>query len=87
VGVDGSVVATDRLRRVLISGLSTNADLRKLEKGSYLFYPAYFGIIKIVIIRIVALSVFLPFLLAIIRYSRSSVLLVLCLYKEISYTR
>jgi Protein of unknown function (DUF 659) len=33
------------------------------------------------------LSVFLPFLLAIIKYSGSSVLLVLCLYREISYTR
>jgi hypothetical protein len=56
--------------------------------GSYLFYSACFGIIKIVeIVGIVVLSVFIPFLLAIIEYSGRSVLLVLCLYRGISYTR
>jgi hypothetical protein len=37
--------------------------------GSYLFYPAYFEIVEIMIIGAVILSVFLPFLLAIIEYS------------------
>ena len=55
--------------------------------GSYLFYPAYFGIVEIIIVGIVILSVFLPFLLAIVEYSERSILLVLCLYREISYTR
>jgi hypothetical protein len=41
--------------------------------GSYLFYPAYFKIVEIIIIGVIVLSVFLPFLLAIIKYSRRSV--------------
>jgi hypothetical protein len=55
--------------------------------GSYLFYPAYFELVKIVIVGVVVLSVFLPFLLAIVGYSERFVLLVLCLYREMSYTR
>jgi hypothetical protein len=54
---------------------------------SYLFYPAYFKIIKVIIIGVIILFVFLPFLLVIIKYSKRSVLLVLCLYREMSYTR
>jgi hypothetical protein len=55
--------------------------------GFYLFYPAYFGIVEVVIVGVVVLSVFLPFLLAIVEYSERSVLLGLCLYREMSYTR